>query len=374
MTDKNGKHPGIQLDINAVKLADITGDLPPIAEGAGKTLGAVPTFLHRLCLLIFGDWYTDRICRDMKKRAQAEHDCEAIRQGALTLFSGQNVTEAASSIATPAQAARRHLEETGTQNLIACAAEAARILENPPPPASRSDENAPSSQTSRLSETFVNRWKNEAQFVSEHQLRHLWGAILAREITAPGSVSLKTLERLKVVSREDAEAFTALCDYVLDNDCYLAPTVFARSPDGSIQSRTRYPLKRLDVLDDLGLIHAPSAITLNERRLVPENGTIWLDYGPFTFCLKSGKDILLSMNLLKPAGKEICRIIRQISLKKAERLAHLMLACDEFRETHAIAIYGKTGKKQPDGRQELALKTVIDRETVLSPAGDEPPA
>lgn len=132
MTDKNGKHPGIQLDINAVKLADITGDLPPIAEGAGKTLGAVPTFLHRLCLLIFGDWYTDRICRDMKKRAQAEHDCEAIRQGALTLFSGQNVTEAASSIATPAQAARRHLEETGTQNLIACAAEAARILENPP--------------------------------------------------------------------------------------------------------------------------------------------------------------------------------------------------------------------------------------------------
>ena len=51
-----------------------------------------------------------------------------------------------------------------------------------------------------------------------------------------------------------------------------------------------------------------------------------------------------------------------------------MLACDEFRETHAIAIYGKTGKKQPDGRQELALKTVIDRETVLSPAGDEPPA
>ncbi len=51
-----------------------------------------------------------------------------------------------------------------------------------------------------------------------------------------------------------------------------------------------------------------------------------------------------------------------------------MLACDEFRETHAIAIYGKTGKKQPDGLQELALKTVIDRETVLSPAGDEPPA
>ena len=57
MTDKNGKHPGIQLDINAVKLADITGDLTPIAEGAGKTLGAVPTLLHRLCLLIFDDWY-----------------------------------------------------------------------------------------------------------------------------------------------------------------------------------------------------------------------------------------------------------------------------------------------------------------------------
>ena len=108
------------------------------------------------------------------------------------------------------------------------------------------------------------------------------------------------------------------------------------------------------------MIHAPSAIALNERRLVPENGAIRLDYGPFTFCLKSGKDILLSMNLPKSAGKE--------------RLAHLMLACDEFRETHAIAIYGKTGKKQPDGRRELALKTVIDRETVPSPAGDEPPA
>lgn len=215
--------------------------MTPIAEDAGKTPGAVPTFLHRLCLLIFGDGYTDRICRDMKKREQAEHDCEAIRQGALTLFSGQNAAEAPRQIATPAQAARPHLEETGTENLIACAAEAARIPENLPPSVSPSDEGGSSSQTSRLSETFVNRWKNETPFVSEHQLRHLWGAILAREITASGSVSLKTPERLKVVSRENAEAFTALCDYILDNDCYLAPTVFARSPDGSIQSRTRSP-------------------------------------------------------------------------------------------------------------------------------------
>ena len=189
----------------------------------------------------------------------------------------------------------------------------------------------------------------------------MWGTILAGEIAAPGSVSLKTLDIVKTVSKEDADAFASLCDHVLDGDCYLAPTVYAATPEG-IQEKTGYCLERLDTLEELGFIQAPSPLALDKRRLIPENGTVWLDYGPFSFCLKSPAEIRLSMNLLKPAGKELCRIVRQVTLQKAEHLARLMLDYDEFRETDAIAIYEKTGTTRTDGRQELVLKTVIDRE------------
>ena len=344
----------VQFDVNAVKLADVSCDLTPLAEGLGKTAGALPRFIHRLCVLIFGDAYTDRICRDMKKQAQAEYDSEAIKNGTLRLFGDGTTVPAMPSpdTATPSRMARRHKEDIETGNLLACAAEAARVLEameasgSPLPPG--------------LSQTFVNRWKNEAQFVSEKKLQNLWGAILAGEIAAPGSVSLKTLDILKTVSKEDAVAFASLCDQVLDGDCYLAPTVYAATPEG-IQEKNCYSLDRLDALEELGFIHAPSPLALDKRRLIPENGTVWLDYGRFAFCLKSATEILLSMNLLKPAGKEICRIVRNVTQQKAENLARLMLTYDEFRDTGAIALYEKTGFSRPDGRSELVLKTVIDR-------------
>lgn len=237
--------------------------MTPLAEGLGKTAGAIPRFIHRLCVLIFGDAYTDRICRDMKKQAQAEYESEAIRKGTLRLFADGSTVPAAPCppAATPARMARRHKKDVETGNLLACAAEAAHVLAaieasgRTPPPG--------------LSETFVNRWKNEAQFVSENELRHLWGTILAGEIAAPGSVSLKTLDIVKTVSKEDADAFASLCDHVLDGDCYLAPTVYAATPEG-IQEKTGYCLERLDTLEELGFIQAPSPLALDKRRLIPE--------------------------------------------------------------------------------------------------------
>ncbi len=66
------------------------------------------------------------------------------------------------------------------------------------------------SASENLSQTLFNRWRHEAQFISEKELQQLWGNILAQEIIKPGSISLRTLDALENVSAAEAESFRKL--------------------------------------------------------------------------------------------------------------------------------------------------------------------
>jgi Protein of unknown function (DUF2806) len=74
---------------------------------------------------------------------------------------------------------------------------------------------------------WINRFFEIAENISTEDLQYLWGKILAGEIQKPGSFSLRTLETLRNMSRQEAENFCRLGQYIFrhkDMALYLNPS------------------------------------------------------------------------------------------------------------------------------------------------------
>jgi hypothetical protein len=67
------------------------------------------------------------------------------------------------------------------------------------------------------SQDWVSRWRDSAEKVSDGQMQELWGRILAGEIRKPGTYSLRALESVKNLSREDADLISKLASFVVSD-------------------------------------------------------------------------------------------------------------------------------------------------------------
>lgn len=67
----------------------------------------------------------------------------------------------------------------------------------------------------KVDDDWLFRWRDNASQVSSHDLQNLWGRVLAGEVKAPGSYSLRTLEFLKNLSQQEAEAIAKLSQFVI---------------------------------------------------------------------------------------------------------------------------------------------------------------
>lgn len=78
------------------------------------------------------------------------------------------------------------------------------------------DELKASSVSSKPVDTvWTTRFINEAENISDDDLKIIWGKILAREVKAPGSYSLRTMETLNNLSKEEALLFAKACNMAI---------------------------------------------------------------------------------------------------------------------------------------------------------------
>lgn len=62
-----------------------------------------------------------------------------------------------------------------------------------------------------VSPDWATRFFDKCQDVSDEKMRQLWGRLLAGEVAAPGSYSLRTLEAVALLSEREARNFARLC-------------------------------------------------------------------------------------------------------------------------------------------------------------------
>ena len=119
---------------------------------------------------------------------------------------------------------------------------------------------------------WLNRWQQYAGSVSNEQLQELWGRVIAGEVKAPRTFSLRTLDFLRNLSTDEAELIRRFLTLVSDTaDALWLPTDFPLSPWGVSDAD-------LVALQSLGLISgAPDGI--NDPHFLFEDQTLTYVFG-----------------------------------------------------------------------------------------------
>ena len=105
---------------------------------------------------------------------------------------------------------------------------------------------------------WATRFFDIAQDISDEQMQDLWGRILAGEVKQPHSYSLRTLEALKNISKEEAQLFEKISQYVLYDQVYY---IYHESADKNDGKEVKYP--EIARLVEMGFVQPGSMVTQN---------------------------------------------------------------------------------------------------------------
>ncbi len=103
-----------------------------------------------------------------------------------------------------------------------------------------------------VSQDWMTRFINNAQDVSDEDVQNLWSRILADEIVRPTSISIKTLDVIKNLSKEDAFLFEKISKHVINGQYLLR--------DAEFLSYVNITYNDILKLDDCGLINSSGFI------------------------------------------------------------------------------------------------------------------
>ena len=186
---------------NIAKNLDIVvllGMLPSLNKGLSKVIDLLISPLMR-----------EKIRRDRLSCAQTEHDIQAIKED-RAYFDGKNL------VSTMPELTPLHNFPTSWSALpshqLPMAASLLEEGENLHATLSLAMEELARTSDDKISDKAVDkdwfsRWRAEARLVTSDELRRMWARILVEEVKDPETVSLKTLDILKNLTKKDIDVF-----------------------------------------------------------------------------------------------------------------------------------------------------------------------
>lgn len=187
-----------KLNANLTKPAeDITGMAKDTHKGVGK-------FFYAL----LGPWIEERIGKAKRGAAQADKDSLDILAGHARLDEETKTMISIGNVSS-VDALCEELEKANSQckaKRLAAALMAASIEIKQISEEKISDE--------PLNQTFFNHWRAEAELIDDEDLRKWWAHLLVEETKKPNSISPRTLDVAKNLSRKEVEIFIKNMAYV----------------------------------------------------------------------------------------------------------------------------------------------------------------
>ena len=135
-----------------------------------------------------------------------------------------------------------------------------------------------------LDDDWLSRWRENAQDVSSEHMQKVWARILTEEAKTPGTYSMRTLEFLRNLSKNDALKIAAIGPFLLNREwIYRADEIFKRR---QITFSFLLELQEIGILggvDSLGLSltletvsssNYLTALTCHERALLISRATL----------------------------------------------------------------------------------------------------
>lgn len=177
---------------------EIKANLEPV-------INSTPAGIKYIFNLLFGRKHAEAERMLKLTDAQNSIDIKKILTGDASYdFSSGQLIDRKNEIQNPKALIAEKIQDEEVSNLISCSIHAAPYIKN------QENFDAPS----ELDE-FVNRWKSEAKLISTETAQAIWGRVLAEEVNSPGSISLRTMDVIKNLSKDEATKFNKICKFVL---------------------------------------------------------------------------------------------------------------------------------------------------------------
>lgn len=157
-----------------------------------------------------------------------------------------------------------------------------------------------------VDEDWITRFFNIVENVNSEDMKVIWAKILAGEIKSPQSCSMRTMERLRNIRKDEAEVFKKIASLLL----YDKNTVYYIS-NPELQQKYGISADDLLTLDDCGLLNCDSMIMTHfsfsktkSDGLRSRKRMLEINSG-----CEEEKEISVNSNVLTRAGSELFRIL-----------------------------------------------------------------
>ncbi len=158
---------------------------------------------------------------------------------------------------------------------------------------------------SKIEDDWLFSWRDYAGKVSTEELQDLWGRVLAGELKQPGTYSVRTLEFLKNLSKEEAELISKAARFVIGSRIF-------RNKDQFLE-KEGISFTHLMYLQDIGVVSGVESLGLTTtykslntdkylNHLIASNKIIILEHEDHT------KAVSTEIYLLTRVGEEVLKL------------------------------------------------------------------
>ncbi len=151
---------------------------------------------------------------------------------------------------------------------------------------------------------WYNYW-DRASNIEEEEAKAIWGKILSREVIKPGSFSLKTLEILGSMQKQDAELFRKIKERIIFTGSDSVPAIIFRYEDKDLS------YMELTDLAELGLIYSDLSNLIYKIEPHPDLPFLGFEYSGQAAIFKHSENKRFEIKIYKPtrAALEISKIM-----------------------------------------------------------------
>jgi len=187
-----------------------------------------------------------------------------------------------------------------------------------------------------VDDDWTTRFFNIVEDISNDEMQNLWGRILAGEVKKPKSYSLRTLELLKNLSKEEAEVFTKFANIkIVSGD----KNMICNQDNGKFLEE-QFGISFLDrlLLAELGLIASENNLEFHFTATNNSKHTGLLTYGQKGLVLKRSENTPkqpMKVLIFTKTGAELSNLINQ-----PFNHAYLERVCSIFKHKNVTIEYG----------------------------------
>ena len=160
-----------------------------------------------------------------------------------------------------------------------------------------------------LDEDWTTRFFRIAEEVSNEEMQALWGKILAGEIKQPKTYSLRTLELIRNLSKNEADTFMKVANFAVKSS--KANYLFKTNDDDLLNKKHNITYSDLALLIEIGLIQPGDFVSYQILQQPNENQRIFTS-GNVVLIAKikaNTPTIKMPVNVFTNAGNELLKLI-----------------------------------------------------------------